>query len=149
MDNLKITRSEFVEIAVGSTSTNATIYFPDLPNLRNTRTWGLSAYNTLSLSSGLQNENVISLAQTKQCLVYLYFENGLFIVQPLSSFVNISNDVNNGSGTASATSFFQLPVQLNGQKITWSKSYIQITNAAAVSGFASHSFLFNVYYTLN
>ena len=138
MDNLKITRSEFVEIAVGSTSTNATIYFPDLPNLRNTRTWGLSSYTANTLSAGLQNPEVISLTQARQCLVYLYFENGLFIVQPLVSFANTSGAV-----------FFEQPVNLAGQKITWSKSYIQITDATAISGFNLHSFIFNVYYTLN
>lgn len=138
MDNFKITRSEFVEIAVGPVSTNATIYFPDLPNLRNTRTWGLSAYTAQTLSSGLQNPDVISITQARQCLVYLYFENGLFIVQPLVSFANTDS-----------TQFFEMPVNFAGQKITWSKSYIQITNATAIAGFFLHSFIFNVYYTLN
>lgn len=140
MENFKVYRSEFVELFVGATSVNQTIYFPDLPNLRNTRTWGLSSYNVNTLSQGLQGD-ALSLAQSKNVLVYLYFENGLFIVQPYVSFMNTQVDSNQ--------SYFQLPVTLAGQKITWSKSYVQITDPAAISGFAAHSFLFNVYYTLN
>lgn len=140
MENFKVYRSEFVELFVGATSVNQTIYFPDLPNLRNTKTWGLSSYNINTLNQGLQGD-ALTLTQSKNVLVYLYFENGLFIVQPYVSFMNVQVDNNQ--------SYFQLPVQFAGQKITWSKSYVQITDPAAIGGYAGHSFLFNVYYTLN
>lgn len=138
MNQFYVKRSEYVEIAVPSTSVNQTIYFPDLPNLRNTKTWGISAYNATSFGTAQSGQDVISAAQSKSVLVFLYFDNGLFITQPYYSFVNI--DPTSG--------YNQLPVMLAGQKIVWSKSYVQITDAAAIAGFASHSFVFNVYYSL-
>lgn len=139
MENFKVTRSEYVEINAGS-SVNQTIYFPDLPNLRNTRTWGLSAYDSDILNPALQG-NVITTANARKVLVYLYFDNGLFIVQPYASFMN--------NHLVTAGGFFEKPVQFVGQKITWSKSYVQITDGGDLPSYANLSFVFNVYYTLN
>jgi hypothetical protein len=139
MNQFYVKRSEYVEINVPPTSVNQTIYFPDLPNLRDTKTWGISAYNAQSLATAQSGNDVISPTQSKVVLVFLYFENGLFISQPLFSFINVDPTQN----------YYQLPVMLAGQKITWSKSYVQITDTATIAGFASHSFVFNVYYSLN
>lgn len=144
MENFKIHRSEFVELFAGPTNNLQTIYFPDLPNLRNSRTWGLTSYTLDVINPGLQGDG-LSLAQCKKILVYLYFDNGLFVVQPYLSFANIQ--VSPTTGTEG--SYFEKPVQLAGQRITWSKSYVQITDPTAVGGYGGHSFLFNVYYTLN
>ena len=133
-----VKRSEYCEIAVSATNTNQVVYFPDLPNLRNTKTFGLSAYNIHSLSTALSGNAVITAASSKNVLVFLYFENGLFIAQPLYSFINI--DPTQG--------YYQLPVAMAGQNIVWSKSYIQITDPADLPSFAGKSLVFNVYYSL-
>ena len=133
-----VKRSEYCEIAVPATNTNQVVYFPDLPNLRNTKTFGLSAYNNHSLNTALSGNLVIGDAISKKVLVFLYFENGLFIAQPLYSFINI--DPTNG--------YYQLPVAMAGQNIVWSKSYIQITDSADIVNFAGKSLVFNVYYSL-
>lgn len=139
MNQFFVKRSEYVEIAVPSTSVNQTIYFPDLPNLRNTKTWGLSAYNAESITVAQSGQDLITSAQAKTVLVFLYFDNGLFITQPLFSFINVNP----------TAGYYELPVMLSGQRIVWSKSYVQITSAAAIAGYASKSFVFNVYYSLN
>jgi hypothetical protein len=144
MENFKIYRSEFVELFAGPTNALQTIYFPDLPNLRNTRTFGLSAYTVDTLTQGLQGDG-LSIVQAKRILVYLYFDNGLFIVQPYLSFANNQS----ADTTTTQGSYFYTPVQFAGQRITWSKSYVQITDPATVGGYGGHSFIFNVYYTLN
>jgi hypothetical protein len=133
-----VKRSEYCEIAVPATNTNQVVYFPDLPNLRNTKTFGLSAYNHHSLINALSGNLVINDTSSKKILVFLYFENGLFIAQPLYSFINV--DPNNG--------YYQLPVAMAGQNIVWSKSYIQITDTADIPNISGKSLVFNVYYSL-
>jgi hypothetical protein len=133
-----VKRSEYCEIAVPATNTNQVVYFPDLPNLRNTKTFGLSAYNTNSLTTALSGNLVITAGSSKNILVFLYFENGLFIAQPLYSFINI--DPTQG--------YYQLPVAMAGQNIVWSKSYIQITDTADLPNINGKSLVFNVYYSL-
>jgi hypothetical protein len=144
MENFKIHRSEFVELYAGNTNSLQTIYFPDLPNLRNSRTWGLTSYTIDSINPGLQGD-ALTLQLALGVLVYLYFDNGLFVVQPYLSFANIQVSPTSGY----EGSYFEKPVQLAGQRITWSKSYVQITNGASVGLYGTKSFMFNVYYTLN
>lgn len=138
MNQFYVKRSEYCEIAVPATNINQIVYFPDLPNLRNTKTWGLSAYNSTSITTALSGNAVISSTLCKNVLVFLYFENGLFITQPMYSFVNVDP----------TAGYFQLPVMTAGQNIVWSKSYIQITDSADVPNFAGKSLVFNVYYSL-
>jgi len=131
-----VKRSEYVELQIPATNLNATVYFPDLPNLRNSKTFGLSAYMQDTAGSAQSGNEIPDLVYWKNTIVFLYFENGLFIAQPIMSFANV--DLNN---------YFQLPVQLAGQNIVWSKSYLQLLSP--VANYQGRSFVFNVYYTLN
>lgn len=131
-----VKRSEYVEVQIPATNLNATVYFPDLPNLRNSKTFGLSAYMADTAGSAQSGNEIPDLVYWKNTIVFLYFENGLFIAQPIMAFANV--DLNN---------YFQLPVQLAGQNIVWSKSYLQLLSP--VANYQGRSFVFNVYYTLN
>lgn len=131
-----VKRSEYVELQIPATNLNATVYFPDLPNLRNSKTFGLSAYMQDTAGKAQSGSDIPDLLDWKNTIVFLYFENGLFIAQPIMAFANV--DLNN---------YFQLPVQLAGQNIVWSKSYLQLLNP--VANYQGRSFVFNVYYTLN
>ena len=114
-----VKRSEYCEIAV---------------------VFGLTAYNHNSAPKAQSGGDNVALTDYKNTIVFLYFENGLFIAQPITSFTNINTDTN-GNG------FFELPVMLAGQNIVWSKSYVQLLGT--VTNYQNHSFIFNVYYTLN
>lgn len=133
--NFYVKRSEYVEIDIPSNNLNQTVYFPDLPNLRNTKTWGLSAYMLDTVGKSQSGLDLPLTADWKATIVFLYFDNGLFIAQPIMSFANVN--LNN---------YFQLPTMLAGQNIVWSKSYIQLLNT--VSNYQSKAFVFNVYYSL-
>lgn len=135
MNQFYVKRSEYVELQIPSNNLNQTVYFPDLPNLRNTKTWGLSSYMIDTVGKGQSGQDLPSVTDWKATIVFLYFENGYFIAQPMMAFANV--DLNN---------YFQLPVMLAGQNIVWSKSYLQLLNT--VTNYQSKSFVFNVYYSL-
>lgn len=136
MNQFYVKRSEYVELQIPATNLNATVYFPDLPNLRNTKTWGFSCYNISSVPTAQSGNPNVPDADWKAAIVFLYFENGYFIAQPVSSFMNVF-----------ANTYFELPVMLAGQNITWSKSYVQLLNTP-ITNYQGKSFIFNVYYSL-
>ena len=77
--NFYVKRSEYVEIDVPSNNLNQTVYFPDLPNLRNTKTWGLSAYMLDTVGKSQSGLDLPATADWKATIIFLYFDNGLFI----------------------------------------------------------------------
>lgn len=135
MNQFYVKRSEYVELQIPATNLNATVYFPDLPNLRNTKTWGLSSYMQDTAGKAQSGQDLVANPYWKSTIVFLYFENGYFIAQPMMAFANV--DLNN---------YFELPVMLAGQNIVWSKSYVQLLDT--VTNYQGRSFVFNVYYSL-
>jgi hypothetical protein len=134
MNNFIIKNAEYVEVAIPTGSTKQTIYFPDLPNLRNRPITGIEAYSATEQSVTNSGATVQALADFHHASVTLYFDGGEFIVVPLLSLRRVG-------GTAS---FYESIPQLAGQNIIWTKSYVSMNQA--VAGFAGKSFLFNVYY---
>jgi hypothetical protein len=134
MNNFIIKNAEYVEVAIPTGSTKQTIYFPDLPNLRNRPITGMEAYSATEQSVTNSGATVQALADFHHASVTLYFDGGEFIVVPLLSLRRVG-------GTAA---FYQSIPQLAGQNIIWTKSYVSMNQS--VAGFAGKSFLFNVYY---
>jgi hypothetical protein len=137
MANLfKIENAEYVEVNIPTGNTKQTIYFPDLPNLRNKPIIGLEGYSSLTqgtTNSGATNQSISDLLNAS---VTLYFDGGEFIVVPFYSIMRISHQANQ--------SYFGDIPALAGQNIVWTKSYVSMN--ANVANFAAKSFLFNVYY---
>lgn len=130
-----IQRAEYVEINIQASNTAQTIYFPDLPNLRNSKIFGIQGVSFESLTTSENGTALTSLAGYRSMIVGLYFSEGIFIKVPMMSLVSTNS-----------TTFFGLPLQLSGQVIVWSKSYIYFTtNALAVSA-SNTTTVFNVYY---
>jgi hypothetical protein len=134
-----IQRAEFVEINIQANNTAQTIYFPDLPNLRNSKILGIQGVSIESLTTSENGAVVFPLAGYRAMIVGLYFSEGTFIKIPMMSLVSTDS-----------TDFFGLPLQLSGQTIVWSKSYIYFTTgaAAALGSTSPSTVVFNVYYNL-
>ena len=134
-----IQRAEFVEINIQANNTAQTVYFPDLPNLRNAKIFGIQGVSIESLTTSENGYALTSLAAYRAMIVGLYFSEGVFIKVPMMSLVSTDS-----------ADFFGLPLQLSGQTIVWSKSYIYFTTSAAASsnGAVAQSTVFNVYYNL-
>jgi hypothetical protein len=133
-----IKRAEYVEVNIPTGNTKQQIYFPDLPNLRTSKIFGLEIYSadTQPLTyTGATNQ---ALAQIKNTMVSLYFEGGDNIQVPAASLYR-----NNASNY-----FGEIPM-LAGQVIVWAKSYVWLTDSANIANYANKNFLFSVYYSKN
>lgn len=135
-NNFYIKRAEYVEVPVPTGNTNQKIYFPDLPNLRTAKIFGMEIYDSTTQAFTLTGATNQALAEIKDAVVSLYFDGGDFIQVPALSLFRFN-------GTAY---YGEIPM-LAGQVIVWAKSYIFLTDVAGISSYASKSFTFNVYYS--
>jgi hypothetical protein len=136
MNPFYIKRAEYVEVAIPTGNTNTTIYFPDLPNLRTSRIFGIEAYDVNLQGKTITGATVQANAEIVDSVVSLYFDGGYFIQVPTISLLRQDN----------ANYFGQIPM-LAGQVIVWAKSYITLTGT--IANYASKTFLFSVYYSKN
>ena len=132
-----IKRAEYCEVQIPVSNTNQTLYFPDLPNLRTAKVFGLEIYTGDTLTTAESGNTVVSLANTKLALVNLYFDQGYFIKVPAVSLYR-----NN-----STAFYFNIPA-LAGQVIVWPKCYVQMITSTAAAAVSGQSFVFSVYYSL-
>lgn len=132
---VNIDRAEYVEVAIPVGNTRQQIYFPDLPNLRNSKIFGIEVYDSSQQSKTYTGATVQANAQLKDSITVLYFEGGEFIFVPTLSLRRFDN-----------TNFFADIPALSGQNIVWAKSYIWMTDSANIANYASKSFLYSVYY---
>jgi hypothetical protein len=140
-NNIQITNAEYVEVLIPSGNTKQSIFFPDLPNLRNKPITGIEAYSFAEQSVSNSGQNVVLLANFKDASVTLYYDGGEYIVVPIYSLRRIAN--NTTSSTTVSFMYGDIP-NLAGQNIVWTKSYVSMN--ANVSEFAGKAFVFNVYY---
>ena len=132
-----IKRAEYCEVQVPTGNTNQTLYFPDLPNLRTAKVFGLEIYTSNTLTTAESGNAVTTEASVKLSLINLYFDQGYFIKVP-----GISLYRNDG------TSYYYKIPALAGQVIVWPKCYVQMVTSAAATAVAGQSFVFSVYYSL-
>jgi len=137
-NNFYIKRAEYVEVAIPTGNTKQQIYFPDLPNLRTSKIFGIEVYEAATQAKTYTGATVQSLAQLKDSITTLYFEGGEFIQVPTLSLFRFNG-----------TTFYADIPMLAGQVIVWAKSYIWLTDAANIANYASKTYLFNVYYSPN
>jgi hypothetical protein len=136
-NNIQITNAEYVEVLIPTGSSKQSIFFPDLPNLRNKPIIGIEAYAATEQATSNSGQNVQALSDLPNASVTLYYDGGEYIVVPILSLRRVGN---NGANTA----FFGDIPALAGQNIVWTKSYVSMN--ANVANFAAKSFVFNVYY---
>jgi hypothetical protein len=132
----QIQNAEYVEVVIPTGNTKQTIYFPDLPNLRNKPVFGIEAYTALEQATTTSGNSVQASADFPNATITLYYDGGEFIVVPLESLRRVVNKAN-------TSTYGDIPT-LAGQNIVWTKSYVSMN--ASVANFAGKSFLFNVYY---
>lgn len=137
-NNFYIKRAEYVEVAIPTGNTKQQIYFPDLPNLRTSKIFGIEVYDSTTQAKTYTGATVQAIAQLKDAIVTLYFDGGEFIQVPALSLFRFNG-----------TTFYADIPMLAGQVIVWAKSYIWLTDSANIANYASKSYLFNVYYSPN
>jgi hypothetical protein len=135
-NNFFIKRAEYVEVAIPTGNTNQRIYFPDLPNLREAKVFGIETFDVTTQGLTFTGATVQSLAQIKNSIINLYFDGGYYIQVPALSFFRFNG-----------TTFYAEIPMMAGQTIVWAKSYMFLTDSANIANYAAKSFLFNVYYS--
>ena len=131
-----IKNAEYVEVPIPAGNTKTQIYFPDLPNLRNRPIFGIECYVDTIQGITTSGATVQAYTQLQNATVTLYYDGGEFLVVPAMSLVRL------GYGAA-AHIIYDIP-HLAGQNVVWTKSYV--TMNGTIAGYASKTFLFNVYY---
>jgi hypothetical protein len=134
---IRIDRFEAVEIPVPSGSTLTRFYFPDLPNLRNSKINNIQIYTAGSITATpLTGSTPVTTADMKKSFITLYSGDlQLVYNMPMLAFNNMVN-------SASDPYVFNNPV-INGITISWVKSYVVLPTALATTGTA---YSFGVYY---
>jgi hypothetical protein len=134
---IRIDRFEAVEIPVPSGSTLTRFYFPDLPNLRNSKINNIQIYTAGSITATpLTGSTPVTTADMKKSFITLYSGDlQLVYNMPLLAFNNMVN-------SATDPYVFNNPV-INGITISWVKSYVVLPTALATTGVA---YSFGVYY---
>jgi len=135
-NNMFIKRAEYVEVNIPTGNTKQQIYFPDLPNLRTSKIFGIEVYSADTAPITYTGATNQSLADIENVMLSLYFDGGDFIQVPLISLYR-----NN------ATTFYGNIPMLAGQVIVWAKSYVWMSGT--IGNFANKNFLFSVYYSKN
>lgn len=133
----KAIKFEFVEIQIASGATAQRYAFPDLPKLRYTALQALTAYTPNTLSNCPSGNVIASIAVLKTAYLVLYSNERQDLyripVLELNRIQNASNDP-----------FVRGLWEASNQKITWDKSYVELS---ATPTFATAvSFAFGVYY---
>jgi len=142
MNQFFIKRAEYVEVLVPTGNAQQKIYFPDLPNLRTSKTFGIETFSDQTQEKTFTGNTVQGLNELKNAMVSLYFDSGDFIQVPLLSLYRVQNS------STSYNFFGEIPM-LAGQVIVWAKSYIYLTDSANIANYAGKSYLFSVYYSKN
>lgn len=135
-NNFYIKRAEYVEVAIPTGNTNQRIYFPDLPNLRESKVFGLEIFDNTTQPFTFTGASTQALTEIRDTIVNLYFDGGYYIQIPASTLLRLNT-----------TTFYSEIPMLAGQTIVWAKSYLFLTDVAGIASYASKTFLFNVYYS--
>ena len=131
-----IKRAEYVEVPIPTGNTKQQIYFPDLPNLRTSKVFGIEIYSSTTAPLTYTGATNQSIGDIRNTMVSLYFDGGDFIQVPAASLYRFDS-----------TAFYQDIPMLAGQVIVWAKSYVWMSGT--IANYASKSFLFSVYYSKN
>jgi hypothetical protein len=132
---------QFVSLQINSITSR--YYFPDLPNLRDVKTYCISTYNSDFIEQDINNVNIISRSDMSHAYITLYAENReKFQRLDLSYFCTLINYAglvaNYGSWSGS------LPIDF--LKIDFSKSFIEFNSGYTPATTPPFVIPFGIYY---
>ncbi len=136
--NFPIYNSKLVTIPVTVSSVVGKIYFPDQPDLLNTKIIGITAHSYSTMNTDVNGLAVVSYAQMVLSFLTLVEGNDEFIQGiGLQKFCPINTNLQpfNPGGF----------IPITPRKVDWTKSYVQISPSTTGDA-ATYSYVFNVYY---
>ena len=135
-----IIKHEFVEIQIPASTTQTRLYFPELPNLRNVHLLNIEATYVRYIPVSPSNIPVINLALFQNTFLTLVDYTGKeFTHQIPLQYLNYMSESRNDSFTET------LIKQFCGQRVNWTKSYIELSSNTNVANKLEVA-IFSVYY---
>jgi len=118
--NFKVIKHEWVQIQIPASSTATRLYFPELPNLRNVHLMNIETTVATIIPFSVDNSNVINANLFFNTFLTLVDYTGKEFVHqiPLIHLLYVTG----------ATHYEQLIKQMSGQKVNWTKSYIEFSS---------------------
>ena len=138
----KVQNYDLVELVVNQSSSATKFFFPDQPNLRFVSLLNLVCYTpNVVTTSVLSGNALLSVANLQKTYLTLYYNDKEAVSKiPILELNRIASN----SSSADPYAFAITPFA--GQKIIWSKSYIQTPTAYSGISSANFSVLLGVYY---
>jgi hypothetical protein len=137
----QINNFEFLEVVVPQSSTGTKFFFPDQPQLRFKNLLNLVAYTTDTITNSILSGNpLLSIANLKNTYLVLYYDDK----EAVSRIPVLS--LNPQGTTTASSSWVYAMTQFAGQRIVWSKSYIQTPSSYSSISASNFSVCFGVYY---
>ena len=132
-----LNRYEAVEIPVASGSAATRFFFPDLPNLRNARIRMIDVYTPGTITATpLTGSTPVTVADLKKTFITLYVGDLQIVYNmPLLTFNNFVNSV--------VDPYVNIPINVNGLTISWTKSFVSVPTALATTSVA---YSFGIFY---
>lgn len=141
----KIIKHELCEVVIPANTTATKFNFPDLPNLKDTFTWGIQVYTItelpLSILSGNALPTVVQVLNNSFITLVDYSGFEFLKNAPALLFNTVAFDV------STSTNIRENNAKLfNGQKVNWNKSYISFTTSPG--GGATLGYLVSINYSM-
>jgi hypothetical protein len=144
LNNIEVRRYDMISVPFPAGSNATKLTFPDQPQLRGAKVHGIElVFSTIDINNNV-NANYSTATTISNLFTTLYF-NGKEGIQnlPLGEIATIKLNANNAIALQANNNGI---LALNGQVITWTKSYLTLAQPAPPV--ASSVFVIGVYYSL-
>lgn len=144
LNNIEVKRYDMISVAFPAGSNATKLTFPDQPQLRGAKVHGIElVFSTIDINNNV-NANYATATTISNLFTTLYF-NGREGIQnlPLGEIATIKLNANNPTALQTNNNGI---LALNGQVITWTKSYLTLAQPAPPV--AASVFVIGVYYSL-
>ena len=132
---------QFVSVQVNSVQSR--YYFPDLPNLRDVKTYAIQTYNADFLAKDINNVDIVSRTDMANAYITLYANNReMFQKLDLQYFLTLIDYSNLNANYASWSG--HLPIDF--LKLDFSKSFIEYASGYTPTTSTPYVFPFGIYY---
>lgn len=133
-----LVKHEYAQIVIPANSTSTRFYFPELPNLRNVHLQNLEIPTNVQLPFSPDNQPIINNnLYLNTFLTLINYEGKEFCHQIPISMLQYH--------TASTIGLDTLQKQFVGQRVNWTKSYVEFSSSAGISN-QQEVVAFSIYY---
>jgi hypothetical protein len=126
---------------------NDTYFFPDIPQLRESKLQAISFYPSLTATKDVNNVNLLNIADTSNGYLTLYSGNKEAVQNlPLLKLVNVAKASTNGTTETNSPGNADGIFTLDNLVVDFSKSYVRFASGYTLTTSLPVSLCFQVFY---